>query len=62
MARELLKARADVLDLMASPSNKVDVAQWVDELAVPYTNTRLRHQRNKVPFTSAIKLQRRNTW
>jgi hypothetical protein len=26
---------------------KVDVAQWVDGLAVLYTNIRLRHQRNK---------------
>ena len=29
------------------PRPKVDVAQWVDELAVLYTNIRLRHQRNK---------------
>jgi hypothetical protein len=28
---------------------KVDVAQWVDELLFLYTNIRLRHQRNKVP-------------
>ena len=29
------------------PRPKVDVAQWVDELAVLYTNIRLRQQRNK---------------
>ena len=44
---------------------KVDVAQWVDELAVRYTNIRLRHQRNRttvgriVPSHLLNKLQRR---
>ena len=42
---------------------KVDVAQWVDRLAVLYPNIRLRHQRNKTTvagssFTSPNKLQR----
>jgi hypothetical protein len=42
---------------------KVDVAQWVDRLAVLYSNIRLRHQRNKTTvagssFTSPNKLQR----
>jgi hypothetical protein len=47
---------------------KVDVAEWVDELAVLYTNIRLRHQRNRttvgriVPSHLLNKLQRWNTW
>ena len=47
---------------------KVDVAQWVDELAFLYTNIRLRHQRNRttvgriVPSHLLNKLQRWNTW
>jgi hypothetical protein len=47
---------------------KVDVAQWVDELAVLYTNIRLRHQRNRttvgriVPSHLLNKLQRSNPW
>ena len=48
---------------------KVDVAQWVDELlAVLYTNIRLRHQRNRttvgriVPSHLLNKVQRWNTW
>ena len=48
---------------------KVDVAQWVDELlAVLYTNIRLRHQRNRttvgriVPSHLLNKLQRWNSW
>ena len=28
---------------------KLDVAQWGNELAILYTNIRLRHQRNRVP-------------
>ena len=36
-----------LLDLRVNTVRKVDVAQWVDELAFLYTNIRLRHQRNK---------------
>jgi hypothetical protein len=47
---------------------KVDVAQWVDDVAFLYMDIRLRHQRNKttvgriVPFISPDSLQSRNIW
>ena len=57
-----------LLDLRVNTVRKVDVAQWVDELAFLYTNIRLRHQRNKttvgriVPSHLLDKLQRWHAW
>src|ERR1039458_5498228 len=49
-------------------SLKREVAQRVDDLAFLYTDTRLRHQRNKTTLSRIVpsylrnKLQRRSTW
>jgi hypothetical protein len=62
-------SNAAFLSVMAGIAvRKVDVAQWVDDVAFLYMDIRLRHQRNNttvgriVPFISPDSLQSRNIW